>query len=112
MMEWYNKFTPGFMCVRRKPHTFGNERHIVLCGITSILLMLQIVEGEYRLAQLGPNLHSDLGITAGLMLWMYEPIFYTEKYVLTDIGFCVTNGIIALAAKGVYDGALIKKHWN
>ena len=27
MMEWYNKYAPGFMCVGRKPHPFGNERY-------------------------------------------------------------------------------------
>ena len=24
MMEWFNKYTPIFMCVGRKPHPFGN----------------------------------------------------------------------------------------
>ena len=28
---------------------------------------------------------------------------------MTDIGFWVVNGIVALAAKRVYDGALVKK---
>ena len=28
MMEWFNKWCPGFMCGGRKPHPFGNERHI------------------------------------------------------------------------------------
>ena len=27
MMGWFNKYSPGFMCVGRKPHPFGNERH-------------------------------------------------------------------------------------
>ena len=30
MMEWFNKWAPVFMCVGRKPHPFGNERH-ALC---------------------------------------------------------------------------------
>ena len=44
------------------------------------------------------------------MLCMCEPVFYTEKYVVVDSSFCVENGIVALAAKGVYAGALVKKH--
>ena len=26
MNSWLNKFAPGFMCVPRKPHPFGNEK--------------------------------------------------------------------------------------
>ena len=25
MMEWFNKYAPGFMCIGSKPHHFGNE---------------------------------------------------------------------------------------
>ena len=24
IMEWFNKYAPGFMCDGRKPHPFGN----------------------------------------------------------------------------------------
>ena len=34
MMKWYNKFSPGFMCVGRNPHPFGNEHHAIYCGLT------------------------------------------------------------------------------
>ena len=44
------------------------------------------------------------------MLQMCEPLFSTVKSVVTESGFCVANGIVALASKGVYDGALVKKH--
>ena len=37
IMEWFNKWSPGFMCVGRKPHPFGNERHKIFCALTSIL---------------------------------------------------------------------------
>ena len=29
MMEWFNKWNPGFMCVICKPHNFGNERNTI-----------------------------------------------------------------------------------
>ena len=48
MMECYNNFAPRFMCVGRKLHPFGNERHTIFCGLTSILWREKIVEGEDR----------------------------------------------------------------
>ena len=59
---------------------------------------------------MGPKIHLELGITVVLVIWMCEPLFYTIKYVVTDSGFCVANGIVALAEKLVYSGALIKNH--
>ena len=29
MMEWFNKWDPGFMFVGRKPHPFGNDWHAI-----------------------------------------------------------------------------------
>ena len=49
MMEWLNKYCPGFMCVGRKPHPFGNERHTINFAFTSILFRALIVEGMDRL---------------------------------------------------------------
>ena len=43
------------------------------------------------------------------MLWVCEPLFSTGKDVVVDSIFCVTCGIVALAAKGVYAGTLVKK---
>ena len=60
---------------------------------------------------MGPKLHLELVRTIGLMLLMCELIFYMVKYVVADSGFCVLNGIVALAAKGVYASALIEKSW-
>ena len=109
MMEWFNKYAPGFMYVGRKPHPFGNERHTICCGVTSILWRAQIVEGKDRPPQLGPKEGAELGATVGLMLRMCQPIFGTGKAVVLDSGFCVAKGIVALEAKGVFAGALIKK---
>ena len=46
MMEWFNKYSPGFVCVVSKPDLFGNERHTICCGLASILWRAQIVEGK------------------------------------------------------------------
>ena len=40
---------------------------------------------------------------------MCETLFYTVKYVVTEIDFWVANEIVALAPKGVYAGSLINK---
>ena len=34
IMEWYNKFAPGFMCVGCKQYPFGNEIHTICCRLT------------------------------------------------------------------------------
>ena len=47
MMEWFNKYAPQFMCVGSKPHTFGNERHTICCGLTSIFWRSHIEGGKY-----------------------------------------------------------------
>ena len=73
----------------------------------------QIVEGKDRPPQLGPKEGAELGATVGLMLLMCQPIFGTGKAVVLDSGFCVAKGIVALEAKGVFAGALIRnrKYW-
>ena len=109
MMEWFNKWDPGFMCVVRTPHTFGNERHAIFFILTSIMSRSQIVEGKDRPTQFVPKKWEDLGKTVGLMLQMCEPIFSTGKCVVLDSGFFVSKGITALLEFGVYSTALIKK---
>ena len=56
-----------------------------------------------------PNLHLEIGKTIGIIIWMYEILFSTGKYVVMDSSFCVANKILALMLKVVYSRALIKK---
>ena len=53
MMEWFNKYAPGFMCVGRKPHPFDNKIHTICCGLTYILWRAQIEEFKDRPGSLG-----------------------------------------------------------
>ena len=46
MMEWYNKFAPGFMCVGQKPNNFGNGLHIICFWLTSIVLGRRLSKGS------------------------------------------------------------------
>ncbi|KAL3810770.1 LOW QUALITY PROTEIN: hypothetical protein ACHAXA_001595, partial [Cyclostephanos tholiformis] len=50
MSSWLNKFCPGFMCVPRKPHPFGNEYHSIADGDDgkSIMWRVKLVEGKDR----------------------------------------------------------------
>ena len=68
MMECLNKYCPGFMCVGRKPHPFGNERHTISCALTSILFRALITEGKDQLKEIGQKTYSELGQTVGLIL--------------------------------------------
>ena len=111
MMEWLNMYTcPGFMCVGRKPHPFGNERHTICCALSTILYRAEIVEGKDHPSELGPKKYQDLGgPTVGLMLRMTKPIHGSGKVVIMDSGFCVAKGITEMEKKGVFGQALIKK---
>ena len=109
MMEWFNKWDPGFMCVGHKLHPFGNERHTICCALTSIMWRAQIIEGKDRPTELSKKKWEDLWKTVGLMLLVCEPIFSTGKCVVLNNVFCVSKGIIHLLEIGVYAAALIKK---
>ena len=109
MLEWLNKYCPGFMCVGRKPHPFGNECHTIRCALTSILFRALIVEGKDRPKELGQKKYSELGRTVGLMLRMCKTLYGTGKAVVMDSGLCVSRGIVELERKGVYGASLIKK---
>ena len=115
MSVWYNKFCPGFMCVPRKPHPFGNEYHTICDGeldgpSNPILWHAEIQEGKDRPVQLGPKKYDEKGKTVGLMCRMVEPIKSSGKCVTMDSGFNVSMGIVDMErVQGVYGQALIKK---
>ena len=96
MMECYNKWAPGFMCVIHKPHLFVNQLHTIAYDINTIIWRAHIVGVKDRPAQLGANKWYELGKTVGIMLQMCEPIFGTGKAVVLDSGFSVENRITAL----------------
>ena len=102
MMEWFNKWDRGFMCVVCKPHPFVNKRHTICCALTSIMWRAQILEGKYKPTQLSPKKWEEMGKTVGLMLRMCETIFSTGKCVVLESGFCVSKGITYLLEFGIY----------
>ena len=118
MNTWLNKWCPGFMCVPRKPHPFGNEYHSIADGDGGkpIMWRVKLQEGKDRPKDTQRNwafpseFESRYFKTASLMLEMTVPIHNTGKVVTMDSGFCVTAGILAMHDHGVYGQSLIKKH--
>ena len=49
------------MCIVRKPHTFGNERHTIVFGLNYILWRAYIMEGKYSPQQIGEKEYYELG---------------------------------------------------
>ena len=98
------------MCVVRKPHPFGNERHTIACGLSTIIYFAEIVEGRDRPRERRRPAFSEIDKTVGTMLLCTRHICNCSKVFIMDIGFCVTNGLLELRKKGVFGAARIKKH--
>ena len=111
MSKWLNEYAcPGFMFVPRKPWKFGNEWHDIGCADTNVIWQLEIREGKDQPHEL-PKEHDNKGKTVGTLLHLMKPIHRSGKLVVLDSGFCVLQGLIELKKLGVFDHALIKKHW-
>ena len=96
------------MFVPRKPWPFGNEWKTIACGVCRVLFKVELVEGMDAPAQLKQK-YDNLGKTVGLLLRMTEGFWGTAKIVVLDSGFCVLQGLIELAKRGVFAAASIKK---
>jgi len=56
----------------------GNEYHTIACGLSSIIIYMELVEGKARPVQLPPLPYNDQeGKTAALILRMTKPIWNT-----------------------------------
>ena len=101
IMNWYNKFYPGFMSVVQKTYPFGNERHTICCGITSILWRSQIIEVKDILAQLVPKLHLNLGRNVELVLWILKPVILYCKICCDRQWFSCCKWDYCTCGKGI-----------
>ena len=96
MNSFLEKFCPGFMCVPRKPHPFGNEYHSIDDGVTEkgleekpIMWRVKLQEGKDRLKKPDgiwalPSEFPGYSKTATLMLEMTKPVHHTGKIVAMD----------------------------
>ena len=107
MNSFLDKFCPGFMCVPRKPHPFGNEYHSIADGATEKGLEGKLIMWRVRLREgkdgpknpdgswAFPSKFPGYSKTATLMLEMTKPVHHTGKVVPMDSGFCVSASTFA-----------------
>ncbi len=101
---------PGWVFCPHKLHPFGNKYHSMCCGVSGVMLNIELVEGKDRPAELNnPKYNNCEGKTRGLLLWMLCNYFLTGRYVVLDLGFCVMQAIVELTKEGLFAGGLIKK---
>ena len=62
------------MCVGRKTHPFGNERHTIACGLSTIMWFAEIVEGRDLPRERGRPEFDEIGKTVKTMLRCTRPI--------------------------------------
>ena len=72
MMESFNKFAPGFMCIGWKPNPFRNEQHTICCREMIIMWRPKIVEDKKKPCELGRKERKEKGVTVGLILWALD----------------------------------------
>ena len=102
MNIFLDKFCPGFMCVPRKPHLFGNEYHSIADEATEkglegnpIMWRVRLQEGKDLPKKPDgswalPSEFPGFSKTATLMLDMTKPVHHTGKVISMDSGFCVS----------------------
>eukprot|EP00957_Ditylum_brightwellii_P125823 9591777-Ditylum_brightwellii.AAC.2 len=90
----------------------GNEYHSMFCGMSSIMFVIEMVEGKDWPKEL-PSLDPEKkGQTVTLLLCMCQSVHYTGTVIILDSRFCVLRGIIELLKKGVFAAAYVKKGDN
>ena len=62
MQECVSKYTfPAWVCVGRKSRPFGNERHTIACGLSTIMWYADILEVRDRSCERGRPDFGELG---------------------------------------------------
>ena len=97
------------MCGGRKPHPFGNDRHTISCGLSTIMPFAEIVGGRYCSHERGRPEFDYIGRKLGKIMRFTRPIWNCAKVVIMDSGFCVTKGLVEIWNKGIFGAALIEK---
>lgn len=111
MAAYLNTYCPGWTCVERKPHKFGNEIHTIACALTHIIFHMEFVEGKDQ-PQEGPHSRTEfdeLGKTPGLCVRMTKSIHGSGRVVVLDSGFGQPAAVLGLKEVGLFSTAVIKK---
>jgi hypothetical protein len=69
---------------------------------------MELVEGRHQPPQM--QQHAPLGDTAAVLDRMTSTLRGQGHVVILDSAFCVIDGLVDLAKKGVWTAAVVKKH--
>ena len=117
MVVFYNKYAPGWIVVKRKPHPMGNEYHTTACWATKVIFWIELVqgkdvpkEGEHRELEFEQEFGSKV---AALVVCMTRPVWGSGRAVIMDSGFGCIPSVVHLCQKGLFSTTVIKKdaHW-
>ena len=76
MSNWFSRWTcPEWKFAPRKPCLFGNEYHSIICGVTTILFAIEVVEGKDRLQEKKDNFTKKRGNCIAFFASMQEFFF-------------------------------------
>lgn len=115
MVVFYNKFAPGWIAVKRKPHPLGNEYHTIACCDTKVIFFVELVEGKDSPkakgeAEFEKEFSSKI---AALVVRMTRTIWGSGWAVIMDSGFGYIPSVVQLKNLGLFLTTVIKKkaHW-
>ena len=113
MVVFYNKYAPGWIAVKKKPHPLGNEYHTTACCLTKIIFWIELVEGKDTPKE-GENTKAEFeeefgSKVAALVVRMSQPLWGSGQAIIMDSGFGYIPSVVQLQNKGLYSTTVIKK---
>ena len=114
MVVFYNKYAPGWIVLKRKPHPMGNEYHTTACCQSKVIFWIELVqgkdiptEGEFKHEEFEEEFGSKV---AALVVRMTRSLWGSGRTVMMDSGFGYIPSVVQLRAKGLFSTTVIKKH--
>ncbi len=118
MVSFLNEHCPNWVCIKRKPHPFGNEYHTIVCCLSKIIFRMELVETEKDRPKEGPytkpEFKDKMTKTTALCVCMTKSIWGTKRVCLLDSGFGYMSTLPELEKKAVYGTTVFKQkgnHW-
>lgn len=113
MVSFLNEYCPNWVCIKRKPHPFGNEYHTIACCLSKIIFRIEMVETEKDRPKEGeystPEFENEMAKTAALCCRMTRTIWGTSRVCLLDSGFGYMTTLPELEKNGVFGTTVFKK---
>ncbi len=113
MVAFLNEHSPNWVCIKRKPHPYGNEYHTIACCMSKIIFRMELVETEKDRPKEGPHskpaFEDVMTKTAALCVRLTEPLWGTKRVCILDSGFGYMSTLPELEKKGVYGTTVFKQ---